>query len=136
MYGSKSSRSGCVRRVLPLEAVDVATLELEVALERREKPREVVRRAGLDPHLVPERRRSRQVDAEVGRHAALLLPVAAGDPDEARVVGVVVERVLERSQPFEQSTDLGVDELLVRDPAERRERFGAGWMATDGIVTF
>jgi hypothetical protein len=42
----------------------------------------------------------------------------------------VVERLLERLQTLEQAADLGVDELLVRDPADRRHRLGTGGMAT------
>ena len=118
-----------VGRVVPLEALDVAALELEVALERGEEPREVVRRARLDPDLVAERRRSRQLDAELGRNAALLLPVAPGDADQAGVVGVVLERLLERAQALEQAPDLVVDELLVDDAAQRRERLGTRRMA-------
>ena len=95
MNGSKSSRSGGIGRVVPLEALDVAPLQLEVALERREEVREVVVRARVDPDLVPERRRSRHLDAELGRDAALLLPVAPGDADEAGVVRVVLERLFD-----------------------------------------
>ena len=43
---------------------------------------------------------------ELGRDAARLLPVAARDPDQARVVGVVVELLLERRQLVEQPPDL------------------------------
>ncbi len=118
-----------VGRVLPLEALDVAALELEVALERGKEPGEVVRRARLDPHLVSESRSARHLDPQLGRHAALLLPVAARDADQARVVGVVVERLFQRTQPLEQASHLVVDELLVDDTAQRRERLGAGRMA-------
>ena len=118
-----------VGRVLPLEALDVLPLELEVALERRKELREVVRRARLDPHLVAERRRSRQLDAELGRNAPLLLPVAPGDADEAGVVRVVLERLFDGPEALEEMPDLVVDELLVDDAAECRERLGAGWMA-------
>ena len=118
-----------VRRVLPLEAVDVLPLQLEVALERGEELREVVRRAGLDPDLVAERSRARQLDAELRRDAALLLPVPARHADEARVVGVVVERLLERTQALEQAAELLVHEPLVYHLAQRRELVGAGGMA-------
>ena len=50
-----------VRRVVPLEALDVAALQLEVPLERRQEAREVVRRPRLDPDLVPERGRTRHL---------------------------------------------------------------------------
>ena len=118
-----------VGRVLPLEALDVAPFQLEVALKRREEPGEVVGRARLDPDLVAERRRSRQLDAEVGRNAALLLPVAPGDADEASVVRVVLERLFDGAESLEETPDLVVDELLVDDATQRRERFGARRMA-------
>ena len=113
-----------VRRVLPLEALDVAALQVEVALERGKEAREVVLRARLDPDLVAERGRADHLGAELGGNAALLLPVAARDADEARIVGVVVERLLEWLQSLEQASDLRVGESLVRDPADRRECFG------------
>ena len=59
-------------------------------------------------------------------HAAGLLPVAAGDADQARVVRVVRQRLLERREPVEQPADLGVGEPVVDDAAERCERLGAG----------
>ena len=63
--------------------------------------------------------------AQLGRHPARLLPVAARDADEAAVVGVVRERLDERLGRVEQPADLVVDEPLVRDAAERRELVGA-----------
>ena len=118
-----------VRRVVPVEAVDVLPLQLEVALERGEELREVVGRAGLDPDLVSERARTRQLDAELRRDAPLLLPVATRHADQARVVGVVVERLLERAQALEQAADLVVDEPLVHDPLSV-----ASWSArADGL---
>ena len=118
-----------VGRVLPLEALDVPALEVEVPLERREELREVVGRARLDPDLVAERSRADHLRPQLGRDPALLLPVAARDADQARVVRVVVERLLERSEPFEQIADLGVDELLVRDASDGRHRLGTRGMA-------
>ena len=117
-----------VRRVLPLEALDVASLQLEVSLERREELREVVRRTRLDPDLVSERGGADHLGPQLRRHTALLLPVAPGDADEARVVRVVVERLLEGAEPFEQGADLGVDELLVGDTSDGRHRLGASGM--------
>ncbi len=121
-----------VRRVVPLEALDVPALEVEVPLQRREELREVVRRARLDPHLVAERSCARHLRPELRRDAPLLLPVAPRDADEARVVGVVVERLLERAQPVEQASDLVVREALVDDAAERRERLRPGGVPADG----
>ncbi len=94
--------------------------------------REVVGGAGLDPDLVSERARARHLDAELRRDAPLLLPVPARHSDEARVVGVVVERLLERAQALEQAADLVVDEPLVHHLAQRRELVGARGMAALG----
>ncbi len=121
-----------VRRVLPLEAVDVLPLELEVALERGQELCEVVRGAGLDPDLVAERSGARQLDAELRRNAALLLPVAARHANEAGVVGLVVERLLERTQALEQAAQLLVHEPLVYHLAQRRELVGTGGIAAVG----
>ncbi len=117
-----------VGRVLPLEAFDVASLELEVPFERGQELPEVVRRARLDPDLVAERGRADHLRPQLGRNATLLLPVAPRDADEAGVVGVVLEGLLERPETFEQVADLGVREPLVRDPAEGRHRLGASRM--------
>ncbi len=118
-----------VGRVLPLEALDVPAFQLEVALKRREEPGEVVGGARLDPDLISERRRSSQLDAELGRNAALLLPVTPRDADETGVVGVVLQRLLDGTEALEETPDLVVDELLVDDAAQRRERLGARRMA-------
>ena len=115
-----------VRRVVPLEAFDVPTFQVEVALERRKELREVVRRACLDPHLVAERCSAGHLHAELGGNPALFFPVASRHADQRGIVGVVVERLRERRHALEEESDLRVDELLVRDPAERRERLGSG----------
>ena len=122
-------------RVVPLEALDVAPLQLDVPLERGEEAREVVVRARLDPDAGGLARRARHLGAELGGHAPLLLPVAARDADEARVVRVVLERLLEWAQALEQRADLGVDEPLVGDAPERRERLGACRVVPSGVVT-
>jgi hypothetical protein len=55
----------------------------------------------------------------------LLFPIPAGDPDEAGVVRVVLERLFERADAFEECADLVVDELLVHDAAQCGERLRA-----------
>ena len=98
------------------------------ALQRRPEDGEVVRlaprarrRAPCRPR-VPSRRRARA-------RREHLLPVAAGDTDQARVVGVVVELRFERRELVEEPADLVGGEALVRDPGERgrhlRERAAA-----------
>ena len=63
---------------------------------------------------------ARHLGAQVGRHLARLLPVAAHDADQARLERVGLVLLLEPGQLVEQAADLGRRELLVRDAAERR----------------
>ena len=91
MSGSKSSSERGVGRVVPLEALGVALLQLEVPLERREEGGEVVVRAGVDPDLVSLRPSQEHLGAEIRRDAPRLLPVATRHANQARVVRVVLE---------------------------------------------
>ena len=112
---------GGVGEVGRLEALDVAALELHVRPQVREEGGEVVVLPGLDPGVVPAGRRAGHLDAQLRWHAAGLLPVTTRDADQARVVGVVRQRFLERGEPFEQPADLGIGEAVVDDAPERRE---------------
>ena len=114
-----------VGQVGRLEALDVAALQLDVRPQVREERCEVVVPPRLDPRVVPAGRRAGHLDAQLGGDAAGLLPVAARDADQARVVGVVGQRFLERSEPLEQAPDLGIGEAVVDDAPEGRERVGA-----------
>jgi hypothetical protein len=129
MNGSKSSSSTVYGESCHFEALDVAPSQLEVALERGQEGGEVVARAGVDPDLVPLRGGPRGLRAELGGHAPGLFPVAARDADQARVVGLVVERLLERAELLEQPADLVVGELLLRDPPDRRSDLRAAGVA-------
>ncbi len=102
------------------EELDVAAAELEVALEERAEGRVVVRRLRLAPRHEALRARLDDLGAELGRHARRLLVVLARDPDQRRVVGVRVERVLVRTELAEQPLGLGRDEEVERDPVEGR----------------
>jgi hypothetical protein len=110
---------------LPVEAVDVPPLELDVPLEIRKERLEV----GALPRLRPHRQRGyrcvRDLPAQLGRHSARLLPVAPGDADEAGVVGIRVEALLVRPQVLEQPPDAVGGEALVADPLQRRDFLGA-----------
>ena len=110
-----------VRVVVGREALDVAALQLDVALERGQERGEVGILARLRPHVMAVGGGPRHLGGELRRHLACLVPVAAGDADQARLVGVVVEALLERPQLLEQRADRVRDELLVRDPVERLE---------------
>jgi hypothetical protein len=105
--------------VIAFEAVHVAALQLDRALEVGEEEGVVRLLAGLGPDIVRLRRRARDLRSQVGRDTPRLLPVAAGGADQARVVGVVVKLLLVVGEPVEKRADLVGDELLVRDPVER-----------------
>ena len=97
---------GVVRRVALLHVLGPAERDVVDALERRQEDGEVVRLARLEPRDVRLPGLARPGGGELGRDAARLLPVAAGDADQARVVGVVVELLLERRELVEQPADL------------------------------
>ena len=93
------------------------------------KTLEVVRLASLEPDDVRLRRLACPSSGELCRDAAVALPVAAGDADEARVIGVVVELLLERRELVEQRADLVGRGPLVHEAGERRGGLGAGGRA-------
>ncbi len=109
-----------VRLVVVLEALDVAALQLDGALELGEEEREVVVRARLRPDVMGLGGGARHLGGQLGRHAPRLLPVAPGRADQARLVGVVVETLLVRGELVEKRADLVGDEPLVRDSVEGR----------------
>ena len=114
-----------VRLVVVVEALDVLAAQVEVVAEGGQELREVRVLPRLDPHGHRERGGARHLAAQLGRHAACLLPVAADEPDQARLVRVVRLRLLEAGQLVEQPTHLVGGERLVRDPVEGRELLGA-----------
>ena len=73
--------------------------------------------------------------ASDGVDQACLLPVASGDPDQARVVRLVRPGVLQGPQALEQAPDLVVDEPLVDDAAQRAELVGPRGDPAGGMVT-
>ena len=87
----------------------------KVALLARLEPRDV----GLSAFTGPRGR-------DLGRDTTRLLPFAASDADEARVVGVVAELCLERGELVEQAPDLVRDETLVDDAGKRCRGLRAG----------
>ena len=107
--------------VVVVEALDVAAPQLDVRAQRGQELREV----RLLPRLHPDRHRERggprHLRAQLRRHPPRLLPVAPDEPDQARVVRVVVERVLVRRELVEEPADLVGGERVVRQPLERRQ---------------
>ena len=110
--------------LVDLEARRVLAPKLDVALEVRAEELEVVRPARLDPDGERLRGSAGLLLAQLARDLQLLLAVAAGDADQARLVGVEVERLLVRPELFEQRADLVGDEELV-DHLRGRRRAGA-----------
>ena len=121
----KTSRTSCrlharlevveqrVVRLVHLEAGRVLAAELDVALEIRAEELEVVLRARLDPDRECLGAGQRLLLAQLGRDTQLLVAVAPGDADQARLVGVVVERLLVRPELLEQVAQLVGDHPLV-----------------------
>ena len=107
--------------VVVVEALDVAAAQLEVRAQGGQELREV----GLLPRLHPDRHRERRgaghLGAQLRGNAPRLLPLAADEPDQARLVRVVLERVLVRRELVEEPADLVGRERLVREPLERRQ---------------
>jgi len=114
-----------VRQVGRLEALDVAALQLDVPAQVRQEGGKVVVPPRLDPRVMPAGRGTGHLDPELGRDTAGLLPVAPRDADQARVVGVVRQRLRQGAEPVEQAADLGVGEPVGDNAAEGRERLGA-----------
>ena len=115
----KTSRTSCrlhprlevveqrVVGLVHLEARRVLAPELDVALEVRAEELEVVRRAAPRPRPGTPRRRARVCASRssAGTFSSLSRS-RRGDPDQARLVGVVVERLLVRPQLLEQLAEL------------------------------
>ena len=120
---------GVVGRVARLHVLGPAERDVVHALQRRQEDREVVRLARLEPGDVRLAALARPGGRELGGHAPRLLPVAPRDADQARVVGVVAELLLERRHLVEQAPDLVRDEALVHEPGERRRGLRPGGSA-------
>ena len=112
-----------VRLVCRFEAVDQAVLELEMAVEPGSERVVVVRCARRDPGLHALGGGLRHLARQRDRDPARLLPVAAGDADQARVIGVVGKRRFELAELAQELTDSPVHEPLVRHALERGESF-------------
>ena len=116
---------GVVRRVARLHVLRPAERDVVHAPERGQEDGEVVLRASLEPGGVRLAGLARPGCGDLGRDPAGLLPLAAGDADQARVVGVVVEAVLEWRDLLEELAGLVGDEALVGDPPEGRRGLGS-----------
>ena len=88
--------------VVALEALDVAALQLDGALEVGEEEREVVLLARLRPDVVRLRGGAGHLGGQLGGDAAQLVVVAARRADQRRLVGVVVELLLVLGEILEQ----------------------------------
>jgi hypothetical protein len=107
--------------VLGLEALDVASAELDVALERPEEELEVRRLLRLLPYRVRLGGGDRHLTAQLDRNLNGLVVHPAREPKEAGVVGVGVERGAGRLELVEQAADLGIGQLLVREALHERD---------------
>ena len=91
--------------VVALEAVDVAALQVDRALEHGAEELVVVLGPRLRPHVVGLDGGAGHLGSQLGGDAARLLPVAARRADQARVVRVVVELLLVVGELVEQRAD-------------------------------
>ena len=94
-------------------------------MQVRQQEAEVVALARLAPSVLAGRSRSREIGLEVGRHAARLLVVAARDPDQARLGGVLRQRLLVVRKVVQEQPDLVRRKAVVLHAHERRELVGA-----------
>ena len=117
---SKSSSSASYGSSASKQAAYSAP-ELDVPLQVRAEQLEVVRAAGLDPDRERLGAGSRLRLPQLAGDAELLVAVAARDADQARLVRVVVERLLVRPELIEQLAELLGDDLLVDDLGDRRQ---------------
>ena len=106
---------GLVGRV---EAGDVAAAQLDGALERREEQLEVRRHLRLEPDRGRLGGGPRHLAGELGGHAHRLVVLTPGEADQRGVVGVRVERVLERAQLLDEAAHLGIDQRFMAELLE------------------
>ena len=107
-----------------VEAIDVPANELEVLFQVRDEPREVRCLTRRYPSLLTDRRSARHVGGELGGHAACLVPLAAGHPDQRRFIGVGRSTVEIRSRGFDQTAGFVGDEHFVADLLHGRDGLG------------
>ena len=136
----KTIQQRVIRAALIPERVGDLAVELEVLLEGRREDLEVGLPACLLPHGPRGRAGPSSLGYELGRQLALLLVVAPGDPDQARLIRV--ER-LSRGlvlQLVEQPTDLVARETDVGKALESGELVGpaahAAWRHVRLLVPF
>ncbi|MEJ7568101.1 MAG: hypothetical protein WKF41_07535 [Gaiellaceae bacterium] len=116
---------GVVGRVARLLALGPAQRDAVHPPERREEDRKIGGRPRLQPRRLRLRALAQPGGGELGRDAPRLVPVTTHDSQQARVVGVVLEPIRQRLRALEQPSELVVDEALVDDSAQRRERLRA-----------
>ena len=98
-----------------------AAAQVQRLLEERAHPGEIVRRPGLRPGLVRDRRVVVEVRDERPRDLHGLVVFAARGAHQRGLVGVVREAGGLGPELVEQPADRGVGESLVRDPAQHGE---------------
>src|SRR5215210_6275625 len=119
-----------VRLVRRIEAGDVSLSKLDVLFEIRTKRLEVGSFLRRPPCRERERTYTPHLPDEVGWNTARLLEIMARHADEARLEGVVLGALLDPAQILEQLFDLGRDEALLRQSADRRDGLGASLRAS------
>ena len=118
-----------VRRLAGLHALAPLQRQLVHSPERRQEDPEVVRLTSLEPDDVCLGGFACPRSRELRRHATVPLPIAARHPDQAGVVRVVVQLLLQRGELLEQRADLVGGGALVDEAGEGRRGLGAGGSA-------
>ena len=107
-------------------------LELQVPVEPRSKACVVVVGPRHGPGLHALRGSLGHLRREIRRDAPCLGPILTGDPDQAGVVRIVGQGLLQRLQLVEQLADAVVREHLVSDALQRRQAVGTNGAARGG----
>ncbi len=113
-----------VRVVERLVTRHVLLRQRDPAFEVRAEDLVVGGSARLEPGRVAERSGPGHLGAQVARHAALLLVVAACDAHDARFERVPLGAFFELAQLLEERAELGRRGTVVREPGHCRELLG------------
>jgi hypothetical protein len=116
------------------EEADVAAPEADDLFEVRPEEGEIRLDARLRPGGEGQSRGELHLGHEPGGHAGFLLEIAGGGADQARVVGIGVERAGERLECIDQAAEFGGGGEFVNHARERGELVAAGFGRGGGQI--
>jgi hypothetical protein len=111
--------------MVDLEALDVAASQFDRGLQVRQEAGEVRALARIRPRVLGDRARAGHLRRQLHRYSTRLLPVAAGNPDEARLEGVLGRPIDAGRGRVDQPAELVGDRSLVCDAGQGAELLGA-----------